>query len=50
MKYANKLDAKFSAVIGDDDIQAGKASIKNMATGESAEVEFSKIADFLKTN
>ena len=50
MKYANKLDAKFSAVIGDDDISAGKANIKNMATGESAEVAFAEIADFLKNN
>lgn len=50
MKYANKLDAKFSAVIGDDDISAGKANIKNMATGESAEVAFAEITDFLKNN
>ena len=49
MKYANKLNAKFSAVIGDDDISAGKANIKNMETGESSEVEFSAIAEFLKS-
>ena len=48
MKYANKLNAKFSAVIGDDDIASGKANIKNMSTGESSEVEFDGIADFLK--
>ncbi len=50
MKYANKLDAKYSAVIGDDDISAGKANIKNMETGESAEVEFAKISEYLKNN
>jgi len=48
MKYANKLNAKFSIVIGDDDIASGKANVKNMSTGESDEVEFSSIADFLK--
>ncbi len=49
MKYANKLDAKFSIVIGDDDIEKGMACIKNMQTGESTEVEFSQIAEFLKS-
>lgn len=48
MKYANKLDAKFSAVIGDDDISKGMANIKNMADGESAEVKFEEIAEYLK--
>ena len=48
MKYANKLQAKFSAVIGDDDISKNTAIIKNMTTGESQEVEFSNVADYLK--
>lgn len=48
MKYANKLEAKFSAVIGDDDIEKKCASIKNMQTGESAEIEFSQISQYLK--
>ncbi len=47
MKYANKLAAKFSAVIGDDDITAGKVCVKNMLTGESAEVLIDKIGAFL---
>jgi len=49
MKYANKLDAKFSAVIGDDDIEAGKVSVKNMTTGEVAEVSFSDMAEYLNS-
>ncbi len=48
MKFANKLDAKFSMVIGDDDIKNGKANVKNMQTGESEEIEFSKLSGFLK--
>ncbi len=39
MKYADKIGAKFSMVIGDDELAAGKAKVKNMATGETAEVE-----------
>lgn len=48
MKFANKIDAKFSLVIGDDDIAKGAANVKNMQTGESEDVEFSKLANFLK--
>ena len=38
MKYADKIDAKFSMVLGDDDLQANKAKIKNMASGATREV------------
>ena len=48
MKYANKLNAKYSIVIGDDDISAGKANIKNMTDGENAEISFENLADYLK--
>ena len=34
MKYANKLGAKFSVVLGDDEITNNHAEIKNMETGE----------------
>ena len=38
MKYANKLGARFTTVIGDDDIAAGKLNVKNMDTGETVEM------------
>ena len=38
MKYADKIEAKFSMVLGDDDLAANKARIKNMTTGTSKEV------------
>lgn len=38
MKYANKIGAKYSMVIGDDDLNANKARVKNMSTGEQFEV------------
>lgn len=46
MKYANKIGAKHSVVIGDDDISAGKATIKNMETGEQTVVELSNIKQY----
>jgi len=48
MKYANKTGAKFSAVIGDDDIEKGSVSVKNMETGEAADVAFADLADYIK--
>lgn len=41
MKYANKLGACYSIVIGDDEILNNKASLKNMGTGEETVVELS---------
>ena len=38
MKYANKLGAKFSIVLGDDEIDQHKADIKNMETGEAISI------------
>ena len=38
MKYADKIKAKYSMVLGDDDIAANKAKIKNMITGAVKEV------------
>lgn len=48
MKYADKIGAKYSMVIGDDEIAKNKANIKNMENGEVCEIEFDKIQDFLK--
>ena len=39
MKYADKIDAKYSMVIGDDELAAGKAKVKNMSTGEAHELD-----------
>lgn len=34
MKYADKIGAKFSLVLGDNEIEQNKAEVKNMTTGE----------------
>lgn len=45
MKYANKLGACYTIVLGDTEIEEGKAKLKNMATGEEAEVELETFVD-----
>lgn len=45
MKYANKLGAIYTAVIGGNEIETGKVGVKNMDTGESAELDFEDFAD-----
>ncbi len=43
MKYANKLGAKFTVVLGDDDIASNKVNVKNMDNGE---IEIMNLDDF----
>lgn len=38
MKYADKINAQFSMVIGDNEIEQGRANVKNMTTGEQTEL------------
>lgn len=39
MKYADKLGAKYSMVLGDDEIDGNLARLKNMKTGETVDIE-----------
>ena len=45
MKYADKIGAKYTMVLGDDEVAQGKAKIKNMDNGEATEMELADIAD-----
>ena len=38
MKYANKLGAKYTVVIGDSELESGIVRLKNMESGEQTEV------------
>ena len=38
MKYAGKIGAKFTMVLGDNELEAGRAEVKNMETGEKKTV------------
>ncbi len=49
MKYADKIGALYSTVIGDNEIAEGKCIIKNMKTGETDEVLFDEFSEqFMK--
>lgn len=38
MKYADKLGAKYSCILGDNELQAGIVQVKNMETGDKMDV------------
>ncbi len=45
MRYANKLGALYTVVLGDSEIESGKAKLKCMETGEETEIELDKIIE-----
>ena len=47
MKYADKIGAAFTVVLGDNELSENKAIIKNMTSGEQKEFSLSKIAPTL---
>ena len=47
MKYANKLGAAFTAVIGEDEVASGEITLKNMSTSEQTKVRREDLADAL---
>ena len=45
MKYANKLGASYTAVIGDDEVKSGEITLKNMESGEQIKVKREDLAN-----
>ena len=45
MKYADKIKAKYSMVLGTNEIESNTAKLKNMQTGDITEVELSTFSD-----
>jgi len=48
MKYADKLGAKYVIMLGDNEIDSGRANVKCMADSSQTEISLSEIAAFLK--
>ena len=44
MKYADKMGAKYSMVLGDSELESGHAVLKNMQNGETLDVEIANIS------
>src|SRR5699024_6127674 len=47
MKYANKIHAKNTLIIGDNELAENKGLLKNMETGEQTDVTLDTIGDYL---
>ena len=49
MKFADKIGARYTMVLGDNEIEQGKANLKNMDNGEITETELESLAeDFME--
>ena len=48
MKYANKINAKNTLIIGDGELENGKAQMRNMSSGEQIEVDLSDLNALLE--
>ena len=42
MKYADKLGARYTIVVGDNELETGRAQLKDMASGATEEVELNE--------
>lgn len=47
MRYANKIGAQFTVVIGDSELESGKVVLKCMQTGEGREIDLENLEDEL---
>lgn len=47
MKYANKINARFIIILGENEVESGKVELKNMSTGETKDIHIDTIVDRL---
>ncbi|HOX40063.1 MAG TPA: histidine--tRNA ligase [Candidatus Brocadiia bacterium] len=48
MRSANRLNAAFTAVVGETELQNGTVNLKQMSTGDSAQVPVAELADRIR--
>lgn len=48
-KYSNKINAKYTIVIGDDELDKDEATLKNMETGDQKLIKISELVEELRT-
>lgn len=46
MKYANKIGALYTVIIGENELKNNRANVKNMLSGEQGEVDIDKIIEY----
>ena len=47
-KYANKIGARFVAILGDDELERGEVKLKDMETGDEGYVPISALGSRVK--
>lgn len=48
-KYSNKINARYTIVIGDDELDKDEATLKNMETGDQKLIKISELVEELRT-
>lgn len=46
MKMADSFNAAYAIIMGENEVKSGKATVRNMDTGDQTEVEFDKLEEF----
>ena len=49
MKYADKIGASYTLILGDSELESGKAQLKNMTESSQEEIEINNIIDIMET-
>jgi len=47
MKRANRIGARFAVIIGDEELAAAAATVRDLDSGEQSAVALDRLADFL---
>ncbi|WP_050606766.1 histidine--tRNA ligase [Clostridium niameyense] len=48
MKYANKINAAYTLILGEDELENGKASLKRMSDGEQIEIDICNLNSIIE--
>jgi histidyl-tRNA synthetase len=48
MKYANKINASYVVVLGEEEIKSGRIKVKDMKTGSEEETDLAALAEYIK--
>ena len=48
LAYANKIDVKYTVLVGERDLEEGKVTVKDMLSGEQELVDIDKVVDYIK--
>ena len=50
MKSANKLNADYTVIIGEEELASGQAQVRNMETKEQVSVPLDRIVAYMETH